>query len=91
MKYDIKLSKLDKLAMLTGFVLRPYIYGHFSITTQVAQWCTSWHDHLMPWVRALGIEPRAIMWLLVGGVAKVQAPPWEVHQELCFCLFFWCL
>ena len=28
------------------------------------------------------------MWLLVGGVAKVQAPPWESNQELAFASSF---
>ena len=28
------------------------------------------------------------MWLLVGGVAKVQAPSWEAYQELVFASSF---
>ena len=28
------------------------------------------------------------MWLLVGGVAKVRAPPWEAYQELVFASSF---
>ena len=28
------------------------------------------------------------MWLLVGGVVEVQAPPWEAHQELVFASSF---
>ena len=54
----------------------------------VTQWCTSWHDQLMPWVQTPGTKPRAIMWLLVGGVAKVRAPPWEAYQELVFASSF---
>ena len=29
------------------------------------------------------------MWLLVGDVAKVQAPPWEAYQELVFASSFY--
>ena len=46
----------------------------------MSQRCTSWHDLLMLWVQTQGTKPRPIMWLLVGGVAEVQAPPWEAHQ-----------
>ena len=28
------------------------------------------------------------MWLLVGGVTKVEAPPWEAFQELVFASSF---
>ena len=28
------------------------------------------------------------MWLLVGGVAKVRAPPWEAYQEFVFASSF---
>ena len=41
----------------------------------MSQRCTSWHDLLMLWVQTPGTKPRVIMWLLVGGVAVVQAPP----------------
>ena len=57
----------------------------------LAHLCTSWWHHLRSWVQTLGTKPRAIMWLLVGGVAKVQAPPWEAYQELVFaCSFCGC-
>ena len=42
----------------------------------------------MPWVRAPGIKLSAIMRLLVGGVTKVGAPPWEAFQELVFASSF---
>ena len=42
----------------------------------------------MPWVQTPGTKLRAIMCLLVGGVAEVQAPPWEAYQELVFASSF---
>ena len=50
----------------------------------MAQWCTSWHDHPRPCVRTPGTTSRDIMCLLVGVVAKVQAPRWVVCQRLVF-------
>ena len=47
----------------------------------MAQWCTSWDGQPWPCVRAPGTKPRGIMCLLVGVVARVQAPRWVVCQR----------
>ena len=48
----------------------------------LAQRCTSWCPQPRPCVRTLGTKPRGIMCLLVGVVAKVQAPRWVACQWL---------
>ena len=49
----------------------------------LAQWCTSWFHQPRFCVQTPFTKPRGIMCLLAI-VANVQAPRWEVHQQLVF-------
>ena len=43
-------------------------------------WCTYWSRQPRACVQTLGTKSRRIMCLLVGVVAKVQAPRWVAYQ-----------
>ena len=83
-----------KKPSINSFVVKAvYIQPIFSLSaiiTWVAQWCTSCHDQPRPCVRNPCTKPKGTMCLLVGVVAKDQAPRWLACHQLVLGFFFGC-